>query len=134
VSGPLLDRFDLRVDVLRADPSERLRGVAAESTVAVADRVAHARELARARGVRCNAELAPFALDEHAPLRADATRALEEALRNGKLSGRGLHRVRRVARTIADLAGREGPISANDVAAAIAMRTDPSFLLTRLVG
>jgi magnesium chelatase family protein len=132
VSAPLLDRFDLRIDVLRPDPVELLHARPAESTATVAARVASARELAATRGVRCNAELTPADLDLWAPLTQDATASLEDALRKGRLTGRGLHRIRRVARTIADLAGREGPIGAEDVGAAIGMRTEPSFLVTRM--
>ena len=134
VSGPLLDRFDLRIDVTRADPIDLLHARPAECSALVADRVAMARELAHLRGVRCNADLSVADLDLWAPLRADASSTLEHALRDGKLSGRGLHRVRRVARTIADLAGRDGPLDADDIGAAIAMRTDPSFLVFRMAG
>jgi magnesium chelatase family protein len=134
VSGPLLDRFDLRVDVHRSDPASLLRAEPSESTSVVAARVRAARELARQRGVRCNAQLVARDLDRWAPLTDGAARTLEVALRNGTLSGRGLHRVRRVARTLADLAGRDGPVADADVCAAIGMRTDPSFLLPRLAG
>jgi magnesium chelatase family protein len=88
--------------------------------------------MATERGVRCNAELSPTQLDRYAALRADAAAAPEDALRRGTLSGRGLHRVRRVARTIADLDGRGGDVTADDVAGAIGMRVDPSFLVARL--
>jgi magnesium chelatase family protein len=135
VSGPLLDRFDLRVTVARPEVAELLdptgRGAGwAESTVTVAARVAQAREMAAARGLSSNAELPTDRLDVTAPLEPDARRALEVWLRQGRLSARGLHRVRRVARTLADLDGREGPIGADDVYGAFALRGDP-FPLTR---
>jgi magnesium chelatase family protein len=132
VSGPLLDRFDLRVDVQRADPAQLLDGSAAESTAVVARRVARARALANERGVRCNAELTPTALERWAPLTPGATAALEDALRRGTLSARGLHRVRRVARTVADLTEHEGALDADHVACALALRTEPSFLVSRM--
>src|SRR5207237_2179640 len=72
-SGPLLDRFDLRVVVSRPDVDDLLRGKGGETTAAVAGRVAEARERARGRGVRCNAELPADRLDEVAPLGATAS-------------------------------------------------------------
>ncbi|MGQ0434203.1 MAG: hypothetical protein ACT452_17595 [Microthrixaceae bacterium] len=83
-----------------------------------------ARACAIARGVRTNAELAAKRLDEVAPLDDGATALLEAALRSGRLSARGLHRVRRVARTIADLQGAPGAVSAAHVAIALSLRVD----------
>jgi magnesium chelatase family protein len=134
VSGPLLDRFDLRVDVQRADPVALLQEHRAESTAAIADRVANARELAAGRGVSCNAELSAAQLDRWARLDTDATAVLEDALRTGRLSARGLHRVRRVARTIADIAGDGCPLTAAHVRCALQLRTEPSFVVPRRVG
>jgi magnesium chelatase family protein len=105
LSGPLLDRFDLRVIVRRPEVTALLGGAPGESTAAVAERVAEARARARRRGVRCNAALPASRLDEVAPLVPGAASLLEQRLRSGALSARGLHRVRRVALTLADLAG-----------------------------
>jgi magnesium chelatase family protein len=129
VSGPLLDRFDLRVVVDRPDVAELLAidgtaTAATEGTEQVAKRVASARNLARVRGVSCNAALPSSQLDAAAPLESGARRLLEVRLRQGRLSARGLHRVRRVARTLADLGGREGPIGLEDVYGALALRAD----------
>ena len=104
-SGPLLDRFDLRVVVSKPDVDELLRGGQGETTATVAERVAEARRRARERGVRCNAELPARLLDHSVPLTAAASSLLEHKLRTNGLSARGLHRVKRVARTLADLAG-----------------------------
>jgi len=128
LSGPLVDRFDLRVDVARPDPGELLSGPPGESSADVAARVARAREIAATRGVRSNAHVPAPRLDELAPLAPGALRLLDVALRTGSLSGRGLHRCRRVARTIADLAGREGPVSEEDVALALQLRAEPSAM------
>ena len=128
VSGPLLDRFDLRVGVDRADVGALLGGCGApagETTAVVSARVAAARLLAAARGVRVNADLPPEQLDELAPMSVAARRLLELRLREGRLSARGLHRVRRVARTVADLAGRGGTLGEEDVLTALALRVDP---------
>lgn len=130
ISGPLLDRFDLRVTVDRPEieqllPVEPGRDAFAETTATVAQRVAAARRLATTRGVRCNAELPGSVLDELAPLTAAARDVLESRLRQGRLSARGLHRVRRVARTLADLGGRPGAIGEEDICGALVLRSDP---------
>jgi magnesium chelatase family protein len=80
--------------------------------------------MARARGVACNADLPGSTLDRTTPLERDARRILETRLRQGQLSARGLHRVRRVARTLADLASRPGPVAAEDVYGALALRAE----------
>jgi magnesium chelatase family protein len=125
LSGPLLDRFDLRVEVEPPDPAMLLGGPAHETTAEVAGRVAAARAMAAARGVRCNAEISPDDLDRFAPLRAESRRLLEAAVMRRTLSGRGLRRVRTVARTVCDLGGNDGPIDEPAVATALAMRATP---------
>jgi magnesium chelatase family protein len=129
VSGPLLDRFDLRVRVDRPDVTELLPlpgGLAApgESTAVVAARVVAARSLAQARGVQANSAIPSPRLDELIPLRPDALRLLDQRLRQGRLSARGLHRVRRVARTVEDLTGDPGPVTEASVRTALALRSD----------
>ena len=128
VSGPLLDRFDLRVPVTRPDVGELLGGPPGESTAVVAERVAAVRALAAARGVRTNAELAPGVLDDVAPLEPAAWKAVEFHLRQGTLTARGLHRVRRVARTLADLDGSGHWVKEEHVCAALALRVEPARL------
>jgi len=135
VSGPLLDRFDVRVVVPRPDPGQLLapaarseRGRAGGSPAAAA-RVGAVRELARQRGVRANAELAGPALDRWAVPAPAAARLCEHRLATGRLSARGLTRVRRVARTVADLAGEDGPVLGEaHVAAALELRADVTVL------
>jgi len=128
VSGPLLDRFDLRVIVERPEVSELLatgaERPAPESTATVAARVVAAREMAAVRGVRANAAIPSSRLDDLAPLQSGARRLLEIRLRQGRLSARGLHRIRRVARTLADLEGDSGPVSADHVYGALALRAE----------
>jgi magnesium chelatase family protein len=128
LSGPLLDRFDLVVPLSRPDPDELLGPARGEPSAAAAARVAAARALARARGVPANAEMAAAALDELAPLSTPARALLEAHVRGGALSGRGLHRVRRVARTVADLDGEAGEIAERHVAEAFALRAACSIL------
>ncbi len=125
VSGPLLDRFDLRVEVQRPDPSDLLTGDPGESSSEVAGRVRSARERAAARGVRSNSGLSPDALESEAVLTPAARSLLEAALETGRLSARGLHRVRAVALTIGDLLGREGMLGCDLVDTALGLRVDP---------
>jgi magnesium chelatase family protein len=128
VSGPLLDRFDLRVPVARAEVEELMGGPPGESTAVVAARVVAARARAEARGVALNAALPASRLDEVAPLTPAAWRAVEWHLRRGTLSARGLHRVRRVARTVADLAGADLHVEEEHVCAALDLRVEPARL------
>jgi magnesium chelatase family protein len=104
LSGPLLDRFDLRVPVPRLDPAE-MAGPGGEPGAAVAARVAAAGELQRHRGV-ANRDLAGKRLDAM-PWDSAALRLLEGSVRRLALTARGWDRVRRVARTVADLAGAD---------------------------
>ena len=129
LSGPLLDRFDLRVPVVRPAVEELLGGVGGtgsggDRSSVVAARVAQARHVAVGRGVIANAALSASSLDRVAPLSAGASRILEYRLRQGSLSARGLHRVRRVARTIADLDGVEGPLDESHVCGALELRVE----------
>ncbi|MCD6061880.1 MAG: ATP-dependent protease [Moraxellaceae bacterium] len=121
LSGPLLDRIDLHVDV-PALPAEVLhRGTPGEATAHVKERVLAARERQRQRQGFLNNALPPNALDEHAGLaRADAD-MLEQAMRRMRLSARAYHRILRVARTIADLEGHE-QIAASHLHEALAYR------------
>jgi magnesium chelatase family protein len=128
LSGPLVDRFDLRVEVGRADVAELLSGESGESTAEVARRVTQARAVAGARDVPANAQLPAWRLDDVAALDRAATRLVERTLRAGRLTGRGLGGVRRVARTIADLGGHDGTLGVEHVSAALALRAEPTFL------
>jgi magnesium chelatase family protein len=125
LSGPLLDRFDLRVMVPGVKASELSLPPAKEGTAEVARRVAAARELQSARfaggKLVCNAELSGKMLDEVCALDAEGRQMLNTAAERMGLSARGYHRVMRVARTIADLAG-ERDIRKPQLAEALAYR------------
>lgn len=127
-SGPLLDRFDLRVVVNRPAADDLLGSVLGESTAVVAGRVAGVRSLSRRRQGVPNGSLSGSQLDEFARVSADGTALLRRELEAGRLSGRGLHRIRRVARTIADLAALADPgeipdtLDERHVATALALR------------
>lgn len=131
LSGPLLDRFDLRVPVMRPLVEDLLAapqaGRSLESSSVVAQRVAQARTHAVGRGVRTNADLPAELLDVLAPMDTPATAVLEYKLRVGALSARGLHRIHRVARTIADLDGAD-VIGEEHVCGALELRTDIDLL------
>ena len=104
------------------DPDQLLDGIRGEPTVAVASRVAAARERAASRGVEANVELTGEQLEHFAPLTPAAHAALRERLRGGLLSGRGLHRVRCVALTLCDLAGDEPLVDAERLDEALMLR------------
>ena len=105
LSGPLLDRIDLQVEV-PALPAQELLGVpAGESSARVRERVLAARDFATMRQGHANQLLQGQALEEHAALDAAAIQFLQKAATRLGWSGRATHRVLRVARTIADLAG-----------------------------
>jgi magnesium chelatase family protein len=129
VSGPLVDRFDLRVMIDTPGVTELMGVEPGEPTAPVACRVARARLRAAERGVVCNSRIPVSRLDELAPLDPLAADLLQRRLEDGTLNPRGLHRVRRVALTVADLSEHEGPLPEEYVAAALHMRPEyPSLL------
>ena len=112
VSGPLLDRIDLHVEVPAVSLQE-LKGKSGESTRSVWTRVESARELQRRRwsvksGVTWNADMRPDQVREACRLESSAQRLLDSAFEKLGLSARAVHRVLKVSRTLADLAGASG--------------------------
>ncbi|MBL8347573.1 MAG: YifB family Mg chelatase-like AAA ATPase [Rubrivivax sp.] len=105
LSGPLLDRIDLQVEVLAARPEEMLAAPAGESSAEVAGRVGAARSRQVERQGSANALLDAAGVDRHVTLDERATAFLEGAARRLAWSGRRMHRVLKVARSVADLAG-----------------------------
>ena len=124
LSGPLLDRIDLRVHMQRPTPDQLLDKQPGESTATVRRRVLAAREWAHGRGVVSNSQLPSSRIDEVAPVTDAARKLLHSALADGRLSARGLARVRLVARTISDLAGSE-IVDEAAIAGALALRARP---------
>jgi len=111
VSGPLLDRIDLHVDVQGVSAADLTLPPPAEGSSEVAARVARARSVQSKRysgsGVRTNAEADGELLDKVATPDEPGRKLLADAAAAMRLSARGFHRVLRVARTVADLAGAE---------------------------
>ena len=107
LSGPLLDRIDLTVEVPVLPSSVLSAAPDGESSITVAARVAEARARALARQGCANAQLGAAQLDEHLQLETAAEALLHRASARLAWSGRSIHRVLRIARTIADLAGLE---------------------------
>jgi len=121
-SGPLLDRFDLRVHLSRPSTSELTSAVRGESTEEVSERVAVAHRRAYERQGCVNSRISGDMLNEVAPLSDDALAILKHKLDDGTLTGRGYHRVRRVARTLADLNNEFGMIDEKWVHLALQFR------------
>jgi magnesium chelatase family protein len=126
ISGPLMDRFDLRVEAPPVTVDDLALPEPAEGSAAVAARVAAARARQRARfadwpEVSVNADAEGDLLEAVAELTAAAQQLLQDVARKFQLSARGYHRVIRVARTIADLEACE-PVEKRHVAEAVGYR------------
>jgi magnesium chelatase family protein len=126
VSGPLLDRIDIHVDVPPVQYAELASPALAEPSAAIRARVnaARARQHARFAGtaLRHNAAMGTRELRQYCQLEATGERLLAHAMRHYGLSARAHDRIRKVARTIADLAG-EAAITPGHLAEAIQYRT-----------
>ena len=110
ISGPLMDRIDLRIEVPAVTAADLILPPPSEGSAEVAARVAAARDIQLARyaaaglpHIRTNAEAPASVLDEIAQPDAQGQKLLRDAAETMRLSARGYHRVLRVARTLADL-------------------------------
>ncbi len=121
LSGPLLDRIDLQVEVPAVRPSELMGAPDGEASAVIALRVQAARARQQRRQGVTNAELPVAELERHCALEDAGRQLLQHAAERLGWSGRGLHRVQKVARTIADLAGSER-IAAAHIAEAMQWR------------
>lgn len=129
LSGPLLDRFDLQIELPAVTAADLVLPAAGEGSAEVADRVARARarqakryEKLGAAGVYANAAASPSLLEKIAPLDSAAAKLVREASERFALTARGFHRVLKLARTIADLDGEEN-ISRRQLAEALSYRS-----------
>ncbi|HET7716860.1 MAG TPA: ATP-binding protein, partial [Bauldia sp.] len=113
LSGPLLDRIDIRIEVPAVTAADLILPSPAEPSAAVAQRVATARAIQRERytglglPVSCNAQIAPAVIEKVAEPDAPAMALLRQAAEAMRLSARGYHRILKVARTLADLDGAD---------------------------
>ncbi len=126
ISGPLLDRIDLIVEVPALDYEELSRSSSAERSADIKKRVNAAREIQRRRfggdGTMCNAHIGSREMSEICALDAEGEALMHAAFDSMRLSARSYDRILRVARTIADLDGQKN-ISAEHIAEAIQYRT-----------
>jgi magnesium chelatase family protein len=121
ISGPLLDRIDLHVEVPAVPPDEMASRPGGDSSEAIRARVTDARARQLARQGKPNAPLSTREIDRHARPDSAGEQVLKQAISRLGLSARGYHRVLKVARTIADLQGAEA-VTAAHVAEAVQYR------------
>ena len=109
ISGPRLDRFDIHIEVPRVEYEKLASDRAGECSEAVRQRVNVARERQQARfdgsGLTCNADMAPAHIREFCELDETGRALMRTAMNQLGMSARAFHRVLKLARTIADLAG-----------------------------
>jgi magnesium chelatase family protein len=126
LSGPLMDRIDLQVIVNRLKPEEMTRQKTGEDSTSIRERVIKARQIATQRfkqyRINCNAQMQSQHLREFCQLDDASCNLLESAIRKLGLSARGMDRILKVSRTIADLAEEEA-IKSHHLAEAIQYRT-----------
>ncbi|MBU0646479.1 YifB family Mg chelatase-like AAA ATPase [Patescibacteria group bacterium] len=130
ISGPLLDRFDLIIEVPNVEVDKLMGEKDAEDSKTIRQRVGVARRLQEKRYKKTNyltnAEIPTSSLKQHCEIEKEGTALLKQALDAQRLSARGFTRVKKVARTIADLAGEE-MITATHIAEALRYRPAELF-------
>jgi magnesium chelatase family protein len=126
ISGPLLDRIDIHIDVPAVKVSELSAQEATEGSAEIRERVGRARKLQQERfageSVYCNAQMSPRLIRKHCHLSAGTQTLLERAITRWGLSARAYDRILKVSRTIADLAGRD-QIAEPHISEAVQYRT-----------
>jgi magnesium chelatase family protein len=125
ISGPLLDRIDLHIEVPALKWKEIAGDETAEPSAAIRERVGRAREIQLKRyageGIHCNSQMTPVLMKKHAALDEPSLALLKAAMDRFGLSARAFDRILKVARTIADLDGEEN-IRSSNIAEAIQYR------------
>ena len=126
ISGPLLDRIDIHIDVPAVNYKEMRSSAEPESSEQIRDRVMCARHIQlqrfKAENIFCNAQMAPRQMRTYCELSADCEKLLERAMLQQGLSARAHDRILKVARTIADLEASE-QLQTKHIAEAIQYRT-----------
>ena len=126
ISGPLLDRIDIHVEVPRVEYEKLADNRVGETSATIRARVETARKKQRERfanvpGISCNSEMRPAQIKEYCELDASGQSLIKAAMRQLNLSARAYHRILKLSRTVADLAGSER-IEAAHLAEAIQYR------------
>ncbi|MCR4837226.1 MAG: YifB family Mg chelatase-like AAA ATPase [Bacteroidaceae bacterium] len=126
ISGPLMDRIDIQVEVQSVPIEDIATSPKGESSAVIRERVIHARKIQEERykhvkGIHCNAQMTNALLQKYAQLDEQSTDRLRDAMRRLNLSARAYNRILKVARTIADLEGSEQILS-NHIGEAIGYR------------
>jgi magnesium chelatase family protein len=127
ISGPLLDRIDLHIEVPAVDYREISSERAEEPSTAIRERIGQARQRQQARfrsekKISCNARMTSRAIKQHCRLTSESQELIRIAMSELHLSARAYDRILKVSRTIADLAGAES-IAPEHVSEAIQYRT-----------
>jgi magnesium chelatase family protein len=126
ISGPLLDRIDIHIDVPAVNYKELRSGVSPENSETIRERVTKARDIQLQRfkveRIYCNAQMAPRQIRAACELSPDCERLLERAITQQGLSARAHDRILKVSRTVADLEGNSA-IEPKHIAEAIQYRT-----------
>ena len=111
ISGPLIDRIDLFVEVPRVEYEKLVAPANAETSEMVRGRTELARQVQRERfqeaEILCNADMGPVEVWDFCQMEESAQGLLQHAMKQMNLSARGFHRILKVSRTIADLSGAE---------------------------
>jgi len=111
ISGPLLDRIDIHVELLPLSDDEMLKAPSGEASCEVRKRVSNARKAQQARfedsGIYCNSQMEQSQLQEHCSLDKESQNYLRHSIKELQLSARAYDKILRVARTIADLDSSE---------------------------
>ena len=127
ISGPLLDRIDLQIEIVPVPFEEISKTAPGETSAAIRERVVAARKVQEERfkgekGIYCNAQMTPKLITKYATIDSTALVMLKTAMERFDLSARAYDRILKVARTIADLEGSEN-IKTSHIAEAIGYRT-----------
>jgi magnesium chelatase family protein len=128
ISGPLLDRIDIQIEVPAVTVDDLARAQPGESSAAIRERVERARALMRTRQEKANAKLTSAEVERYCVLDNHAAAILQRAITKLALSARGYHRILKVARTIADLTAEERIAPAHVAEAIQYRRLDRSSL------
>jgi magnesium chelatase family protein len=121
ISGPLLDRIDIQIEVPALSESELTQATVGETSAAIRERAQAARDQQITRQGKSNAALSTKDIELHCAIDASGENLLKQAISRLSLSARAYHRILKLARTIADLAGSPG-VTAQHIAEAIQYR------------